>query len=286
MRSVEITYRYGMRSEPARPRPATAEEACVRLNEGNRAFAAILDGLVDDQSVSRRVIDVDASDLGLIPGAEVAPPQRPFAAVIGCADARVPIELIFGEGPNDLFVMRIAGNSLGDDVRGSLAYAIDHLGDSLRLVVVLGHSGCGALTAAVDAFLRPATYLPLVTNHSLRGLLDRQLIVVQACSRWLDRGFGATVTERPGYRRTLIELATATNAALTAHTIQQELRVRGVSALRVVHGVYRLDTREVWSAGGGGAGLADPPADEAAFLDYGTALIRSERIRALLDGPA
>ena len=54
--------------------------------------------------------------------------------------------------------MRVAGNTLGDDVRGSLNYALDHLGDSLKLIVVLGHSGCGAVTAAVDVFLtRPAT---------------------------------------------------------------------------------------------------------------------------------
>ena len=106
--------------------------------------------------------------------------QRPFAAVLGCSDARVPIELIFNEGPNDLFVVRVAGNGLGNDVLGSLRYAIDHLRDSLRLVVVLGHSGCGAMSAAVDSFLEPAGYLPLATNHALRSILDRQLIVVQA----------------------------------------------------------------------------------------------------------
>ena len=85
-----------------------------------------------------------------------APKQRPFAAVLGCSDARARIELIFNEGPNDLFVVRVAGNGLGNDVLGSLRYAIDHLRGSLRLVVVLGHSGCGAMSAAVDSFLEPA----------------------------------------------------------------------------------------------------------------------------------
>ena len=66
---------------------------------------------------------------------------RPFAAVLGCSDARVPIELIFNEGPNDLFVIRGAGNGLGSEVLGSLKYAVEHLGGSLKVVVVLGHSG-------------------------------------------------------------------------------------------------------------------------------------------------
>ena len=111
--------------------------------------------------------------------------------MLGCSDARVPVELIFNEGPNDLFVVRVAGNGLGSDVLGSLRYAIENLRGSLRLVVVLGHSGCGALSAAVDTFLQPAGYLPLATNHALRGILDRQLIVVQATARRLTSAFGA-----------------------------------------------------------------------------------------------
>ena len=86
------------------------------------------------------------------------PKQSPFAAVLGCSDARVPIELVFNEGPNDLFVVRVAGNGIGSDVLGSLRYTIEHLRDSLRLVVVLGHSGCGAISTAVDMFMEPAGY--------------------------------------------------------------------------------------------------------------------------------
>jgi carbonic anhydrase len=85
---------------------------------------------------------LDPRAVGVLPG---APEQRRFAAGIGCAHARVPIELIFGEGPNDLFVIRLAGNVLGSDVLGSLSYAVDHLDDSLRAIVVLGHSGRGDL---------------------------------------------------------------------------------------------------------------------------------------------
>ena len=120
--------------------------------------------------MAQRVIPVDPRDLGLAPNAPGAPRQRPYAAVLGCSDARVPIELIFNEGPNDLFVVRVAGNGLGSEVLGSLKYAVDHLGGSLKLIVVLGHSGCGAVSAAVDAFLDPKTYLSfaaqaLVAQH-------------------------------------------------------------------------------------------------------------------------
>ena len=195
MRTVEITYRYGDTDALARPRPPDADAARLRLNEGNRVFAGLLDGLAADSGTAHRIIDVDPGDLGLLAGEQGAPKQRPFAAVLGCSDARVPIELIFNEGPNDLFVVRVAGNGLGNDVLGSLRYAIDHLRGSLRLVVVLGHSGCGAMSAAVDSFLEPAGYLPLATDHALRSILDRQLIVVQATARKLTSVFGSDVTQ-------------------------------------------------------------------------------------------
>src|SRR6476619_159907 len=116
----------------------------------------------------QHIITVDPCDLDLEQDSTGPAKHRPFAVILGCSDARVPVELIFGEGPNDLFVIRVAGNGLGPDVLGSLKYAVDHLGGSLKLVAVLGHSGCGALTAAVDVFLNPADYFPIVTKPSLR----------------------------------------------------------------------------------------------------------------------
>src|SRR4029450_8434291 len=129
MKIVEVTYRYDGRAAAERERPADAEAARRRLDEGSRAFASLLAGLEGKGGTARR--------------------HRPYAAVLGCSDARVPIELIFNEGPNDLFVVRVAGNGLGAEGFGSLKYAADHLSDSLKLVVVLGHSGCGAVSAAV-----------------------------------------------------------------------------------------------------------------------------------------
>ena len=86
------------------------------------------------------------------------PKAAPFAVVVGCSDARVPTEMIFGQGFNDLFVIRVAGNVLGDECLGSVDYALNALSDSVKVLIVLGHSGCGAVTAAVDAYLKPLSF--------------------------------------------------------------------------------------------------------------------------------
>src|SRR5215469_15483471 len=100
MKTVKIVYRYGSPGEATRPRPHDAEAARLRLSDGNHAFATLLDSLSEGAGLTRRVIDVDPRDLGLLQGEHSAPPQHPFAVVLGCSDARVPIELIFNEGPN------------------------------------------------------------------------------------------------------------------------------------------------------------------------------------------
>jgi len=285
MKSVEIIYRYGAQGGPARQRPADSSEARQRLDEGSQAFAALIDSLVTGNEQASRVIEVDAHDLGLTTEGTAGPKQRPFAAILGCSDARVPLELIFNEGPNDLFVVRVAGNGLGNEVLGSLKYAIEHLGGSLKVVVVLGHSGCGAVSAAVDVFLEPARYLSLATSHPLRNILDRLLVVVQASAKNLLEAFGPDVTRKGGYRNALIESAIITNAALAAYTIQQEMGSRAPDGLRALYGVYVLETRQVWAPGHGTTtltGLADPPGEFADFVEFGNAVIGSERISSLL----
>ena len=282
---VEITYRYEAQETPTRSRPLNSDAAQARLNDGNLAFAALLDGLKDETSQARLVVQIDPRDLGLLRGEIGTPMQRPFAAVLGCSDARVPVELVFNEGPNDLFVIRVAGNSLGTEVLGSLKYAVEHLGGSLKLIVVLGHSGCGALTTAVDVFLNPSDYLPLAAKHSLRDILDRLLVVVNASARKLLQIFGSDAALKPGYRQALIEASIITNAAFAAYSIQQEISAGGSSELRVVYGIYLLESREVWAPCLGEttrAGLAAPPGNPQGFDELGDAIARSQRIVAFL----
>jgi carbonic anhydrase len=284
VKTVDVIYRY-QADATARHRPSDSDEARLRLDEGNRTFATLLEQLKDEHGRTERVIPVDARDLGLISGEIAAPIQHPFAAVIGCSDARVPIELIFSEGPNDLFVVRVAGNVLGTDVLGSLKFAVEHLGGSLKLIVVLGHSGCGAVTSAVDVFLDPGDYLSLATKHSLRNILDRLLVVIQTCARKLATRFGPDVVHRPRYREALIEASIVTNAALAAYSIQQGVGSNNAGELRAVYGVYLLETREVWAPRPGDAntvGLAAAPHDLAGFIDLGDAIVQSERIAGFL----
>lgn len=284
MKPVEIVYSYGGDAAPVSERPRDAADAQRRLNDGNRAFADLFTHAGSQSAPSRRVIPIDARDLGLSAGGDLAPAQRPFAAVLGCSDARVPIELIFNEGPNDLFVVRVAGNTLGEDVRGSLQYALEHLGDSLKLVVVLGHSGCGAVTAAVDVFLDPAGYLSLASKHAVRSVVDRLHVVVHAAARKLEAAHGPGIAGHPHYREALIEMAVVTNAAVAAHTLQREIGI-AAGGVRVAYGVYVLAERSVWAPRGGSDqvdGLASPPEDADAFVAFSDAVLRSRRIGGLL----
>lgn len=108
------------------------KEAVARLQEGNKRFA---DGknVHPNQGAARR--------------SEVFEAQAPFAAILGCSDSRVPLEVIFDQGIGDLFVIRVAGNVADDIVSASIEYAAEHL--HVPLVVVLGHQNCGAVQAAV-----------------------------------------------------------------------------------------------------------------------------------------
>jgi carbonic anhydrase len=120
-------------SEPD-PHPVRPREALDRLLAGNRRFVA---GRARHPRQSPRHVR------------DLAGGQQPFAVVLGCADSRVPAELIFDQGLGDLFDNRIAGNLVDDLLLGSIEYAVEHLGPVL--VVVLGHERCGAITATVEA---------------------------------------------------------------------------------------------------------------------------------------
>ncbi|MBX9627872.1 MAG: hypothetical protein K2X82_29000 [Gemmataceae bacterium] len=279
----EIVYRY----DPARPEeyalPADPAAARRRLEDGNAAFAGLLTAPPGED---RRVVRYD--ELGA-PGADGGPPvQRPFAALIGCSDARVPLEIIFGQGFNDLFVVRVAGNVLGDLGQGSLDFAASNFADSLKLFVVLGHARCGAVSAAVDSFLNPAQYLAYAPSHPLRLIVDRLMVPVRAAHQAIGRAWGHGIADKPGYRDALIGVAVGLNAALTAATVRQELLAHVGPDREVVYGVYDLLTRRVGVPIGisGDArfspGLAAPPADLSGFDQLGVAIATSPAVRELL----
>lgn len=123
------------------------DEALARLREGNRRFVADEPPLAD-LSTRRRL--------------ELAKGQRPFAALVGCADSRVGPEHLFGVGLGELFIVRTAGNYLDDAGFGSIAFAVDQLG--VPLVVVLGHEQCGAVAAASAVVTENAQLPPALTR--------------------------------------------------------------------------------------------------------------------------
>ncbi len=93
--------------------------------------------------------------------------QDPIAIVLGCSDARVPVEIIFDQGLGDLFVIRVAGNVVAPSQIGSVEFAVEKFGT--KLVVVLGHSHCGAVTACVNALMYPDLYY----SPNLQSIVDR-----------------------------------------------------------------------------------------------------------------
>jgi carbonic anhydrase len=278
---IEVVYRYDPEAEAPANRPADAVEARRALVDGNHQFTELF--RTEHSDDVRQVIEIGRSALG-VPDREGRPPaQSPFAVVLGCADARVPVELLFQRAANDLFVVRVAGNVLGNACMGSIEYAVGNLADSVRLLVVLGHTGCGAVTATVDAFLEPGSYPYVAATPGLRAVLDRLFLAVRGAAMNLATAWGGEVVDRPGYRSALIESAVVLNAAMTAATLRQELGDRN----EVVFGVYDLATMRVGvplpvpDVGG----LVDAPIDAASLKALGQGIARSDEVVGLLDGP-
>lgn len=130
-----------------------AQEALARLRDGNRRFVSHegIRGTLASQT--RR--------------SELASGQEPFAIILGCSDSRVPAEIVFDQGLGDLFVIRVAGNIVAPSQIGSVEFAAERYGT--RLVVVLGHSRCGAVLATLDELSRPRENQSL----NLRSIVDR-----------------------------------------------------------------------------------------------------------------
>src|SRR5215510_586656 len=130
----------------------SALDALARLYEGNRRFVAG-HSTTSLSSAARRSSLVER--------------QEPFAIILGCSDSRVPAELVFDQGFGDLFVIRVAGNIVAPSQVGSVEFAASRFGT--RLVVVVGHSQCGAVSATVDELLGRSSN----QSRNLRSIVDR-----------------------------------------------------------------------------------------------------------------
>ena len=133
------------------PRPETAEQALEMLKQGNARF---VENVQNPQST-------------LLASNALTHVHEPFAIILGCSDARVPAEIVFDQGLGDLFVIRGAGNVVAPSQIGSVEFAAEKFGT--KLVVVLGHSHCGAVTACVETLINPDQQF----SPNLRSIVDR-----------------------------------------------------------------------------------------------------------------
>jgi len=250
----EIVFQHDPSNQDKQERPTDAEQARARLAKGNARFASLWS---EGSPTSQRL--VFPSDLkGVLKGeAGVAPEHQPFAAVLSCSDARVPTELLFFEPLNELFVVSLAGNVIGNESIGSLNYAAQHLGGSVKLMVVLGHSGCGAVNAAVDAYLDPSTTPAMTNTLGLRSVVEHIFVAVRTTAKALEGTQHPASDDEATYRARLAGVSVVINAALSAMTLRQVLGPAIPSDCKVAFGVYDLASRQV--LGPEGPGLADPP---------------------------
>lgn len=193
-----------------------APSALERLRQGNARFASSLHGSEGFVHHAGR-------------GAAAAP-QEPFAIILGCSDSRVPAEIVFDQGLGDLFVIRVAGNIVAPSQVGSVEFAAARFGT--RLVVVLGHSQCGAVLATLDELRMPTEN----QSRNLRAIVDRIRPAVE----------GLFATELRHDAETLTREAVRANTRASAHqlrngsaVLEQLIRDDG---LVVVGAEYSLET--------------------------------------------
>lgn len=234
--------------------PTDTAEALRWLAEGNARFAAEQSGPLAENG---------------------APKQSPYGVVLGCSDARAPLELVFDAGPNELFVVRVAGNVLGDEALGSIEYALANFHSSLKLLTVLGHTGCGAVKAAVSTYLSPKHTAGIAFSRSVRAVVNHIVVAVRSAALSLEQRWGAAVADDPGFPDALAEAAVYLNAAMTAYHLAQELRPED-DGIKVVQGVFDLAAGSVGTAAGGV--LSPAPAGPQELVDLGLALAAAPRV--------
>ncbi len=195
-----------------RGRPRTAEEVLVRLKEGNERFAAGRVQHAHEAAEWRKQ---------LVAG------QHPFATVVGCSDSRVPTELVFDQGFGDLFVIRLAGNIIEPGVLASIQYAVHHL--KTPLMVLLGHEGCGAVTAALEALDGKA--------HEPR--------LIEGLVRLIEPGLKALDPKLQGPARVSAAVELNVRHSLKQLASTPEVTAREGGKPQIVGGVYNLESGRV-----------------------------------------
>jgi carbonic anhydrase len=197
----------------------TAQQALQRLKEGNRRFV-------------ERVRNHEAA-LGASPQIHLTQEQQPFAIVLGCSDSRVPAELVFDQGLGDLFVIRVAGNIVAPSLIGSVEFAAEQFGT--RLVVVLGHSRCGAIQATLEQLRRPAEN----QSPNIRSIVDRVRPSIEGLLR----------TELRNDEDALVRQAVRANVGVSVSHLRYGSdvleRLIQNDGLAVVGAEYSLETGEV-----------------------------------------
>lgn len=234
--------------------PADTAEALRWLAEGNARYAAEQAGPLS---------------------ASGPPKQTPYGVVLGCSDARAPLELVFDAGPNELFVVRVAGNVLGDEALGSIEFALANFRPSLKLLTVLGHTGCGAVAAAVQAYLSPKHSAGIAFSRSVRAVVNHILVAVRSAALSLEQRWGQGVVNDPGYPQALAEAAVYLNTAMISYQLAQELRPED-SGVKVVQGVFDLAVGKVGTTGG--EHLRPAPAGPPELVDLGLTLAAAPRV--------
>jgi len=199
---------WAIAADPATP-SVPADEALSRLKAGNERFTN--SKVSEGKPVAAR-------------RAETAQAQHPFALIVGCADSRTAPELVFDQNIGDLFVVRTAGNLVDDYALGTIEYGVEHLG--VRLIVVLGHERCGAVTAALASGSAPGHINSLV------------------------RDIQPAVAASKGKEGDALANAIHENDAQVAAKIRKQAQLGGLaSQAKIVEGYYDLDTGKVeWTA--------------------------------------
>jgi carbonic anhydrase len=191
----------------------SARDALRRLREGNARFIS------------------NGHGAGPVQRGGLTKSQEPLAIILGCSDARVPAEIVFDQGLGDLFVIRVAGNIIAPSLVGSVEFAAERFGT--RLVVVLGHSECGAILATIEEARRPSS----AKSRNLRAIVDR---VRPSVTALIEAGLSGDALVRQAVRANI--RASADHLRHGSEVLEQLIRDDG---LLVVGAEYSLDTGAV-----------------------------------------